>query len=1081
MNLVFRYGRRLMPWICFFLVIVQANAQQRIAEDSVQSKHITGLCFSKDADELLIIGTDNVFNRYSPSSRTLNAVKLNFKVNSARSIAVSENGKVAIQNEDEVNYVDLSKASIEFGRTESTRKTISSFDFLPKQDILLYNDGSKLLQWDMTNASGIEIYQDGSGKTIKKIAPLHQKPEIIIVYADESIDIINYSTRKYIKSIPSGFALISAIDISSDDHYLAIGNSEGQIYIWDLTSDQKVWTGTVHTNKISAIRFSPFQNYLYCRSYDHSASMIRVPDGKEFFRIQLDPSIYPVMSLSKDGNLLAVNKSNKYIRIYKVNELISDSLLAEAERLMKRKSFPEAKSRINEALENTISGKAWQLRGEANRALGYADSALSDFQRAIRLSYNIRENRLNRAKLLFNKKAYRDVLADVDPVLESQPSDTTALMLKVNSLVKLEEYDKAGVVCEKALSLVKDNAGIVDSYIKILFFKKDYAKALPLIENLISQSPADPVLYFKRGQCNYFLSRFDKATQDLLLNTKNMNPDPELTRFRAFAAFTDEDYEKAEAYFRESLLTDPRNTDCLNGQALCLMAGNKQDELNALLKDRLPDSINTQNRLFINAINAVLCRKTDQVPELLKTIYTQNPGYTFSLGNALRFNQNQPNQRLYYGLFNCLSATIQSKKPEFPVKIINESQADYNIRWQKAKQELLLILDECYQQYNQNIAKIIADSRTAISQSVGTSIEPWDKQSTRLFFRFENSRFYIDKMDENKYIGIRNEGAAVMIKGYKQLAHDMVSWTYSDIQLVVPYFIEPLKATEFVSKPALAATPQTSQSTPDNTIANRGTRPVGPTNTSAPAVKNYKNYLLLIAVDDYVHWNKLVTPVKDITSFKNVLLNKYYAFDTNTIFQLTNKDVTRSNILKMLNKLSQIVKEEDRVIIYYAGHGAFNKNTNDGYWVPYDAAEEDWGDFFSYNDLKRYLISFKSIHTLLINDACFSGLITSTRSANQYDVDKKEFRPSCTVFVSGLDDEEVSDQFLSTGHSPFAYWIISKLEDNQDNSLSFMDLAYFVSTKVSSVDNSEKSQNPVFKSVEGSRDNHGQFYFHLKK
>ncbi len=1079
MNLVFRYGRWLMPLICFFLVIVQANAQQRIAEDSVQSKHITGLCFSKDSEELLIIGTDNVFNRYSRTTRSLTPVKLNFKVNSAKSIALSENGKVALQNEDEVNYVDLSKASIEFGRTESTRKTISSFDFLPKQDILLYNDGSKLLQWDMTNASGIEIYQDGYGRIIKKIVPLHQKAEIIIVYADESIDIINYSTRKYIKSIPSGFALISAIDISSDDHYLAIGNSEGQIHIWDLTSDQKVWTGTVHTNKISAIRFSPFQNYLYCRSYDHSASMIRVPDGKEFFRIQLDPSIYPVMSLSKDGNLLAVNKSNKYIRIYKVNELISDSLLAEAERLMKRKSFPDAKSRINEALENTISGKAWQLRGEANRALGYADSALSDFQRAIRLSYNIRENRLNRAKLLFNKKAYRDVLADVDPVLESQPSDTTALMLKVNSLVKLEEYDKAGVVCEKALSLVKDNAGIVDSYIKILFFKKDYTKALPLIENLISQSPADPLLYFKRGQCYYFLSRFDKATQDLLLNTKNMNPDPELTRFRAFAAFTDEDYEKAEAYFRESLLTDPRNTDCLNGQALCLMAGNKQDELNALLKDRLPDSINTQNRLFINAINAVLCRKTDQVPELLKTIYTQNPGYTFSLGNALRFNQNQPNQRLYYGLFNCLSATIQSKKPEFPIKIINESQADYNIRWQKAKQELLLILEECYQQYNQNIAKIIADSKTTISQSVGTSIEPWDKQSTRLFFRFENSRFYIDKMDENKYIGIRNEGAAVMIKGYKQLAHDMVSWTYSDIQLVVPYFIEPLKATEFVSKPALAATPQTSQSTPDNTIANRGTRPVGPTNTSAPVEKSYKNFLLLIAVDEYEHWPPLRTAVNDVKCFSKVLLNQYRSFDTSNVITLTNKQVTRSNIINTLKQLIPLVGENDRLIIYYAGHGDVDPLTNDGYWVPYDAEKGGQADYLGYSQLRSILNAFKSLHIVLINDACYAGLIsTKQRSAEDY-ISRKENFKSRVVLASGMHDETVSDQLKFSDNSPFAHYLIDYLKYNEDPSLSIFQIADHIQNAVSEI--TKNAQNPDYSVLPDSDDQKGQFYFHLKK
>lgn len=1071
--------------LLFFLCIPwygSLHAQILVLEDSVQPKQINGLAFNPISGELILSGTDNSLSRFNMATRQLEGIKQNFRVNSARRIAVSQKGQICVQNENAIDFLTLTPNGLLFGKSGKTRKECLTFDFFPDSDKLMYSDGSKLAVCDLQNGAYREVFQQADGKIIKLLRLFHHRPVAIILYEDQSLDLLNYELNVVVRSIPGSFGLVQSLDINPDDAYLVLGDQAGKVYVWDLIQNEQVFSYAFHSHAITSLLFAPHGNFVYSRSLDNTIRMFRVPDGKEFFRLETMRPNYPQLSLSKGGSLLAFNNGNRHIRIYNLQPLLADSLLAEARLKMNAKAYTEALQILSSALFYNTDGRIYEVRSRVFQQLGQTDSALSDLSRAIEQKHNRISNLLSRSGLYFGKDRLDEALNDADAVLNEVPSDTLALAIKIRVLFKKGDIKPIPALAEKLLNLITDKKPVLDLCIQSLIKLQDYKNALPWIDQRLRISQ-EPEQYYLRGKCYYYTGQYGKAAQDFLQHTKTLAGSPELTKFRALAAFTDGNYEMAESYFREYLLLFPRDPDCLNGQALCLMASDKQDELSALLKDRLPDTLNTHNRLFILAVNAALKRAGEDVPDMLRPVYTQNPAYTFSLGKDLRLNPLQPDQRLYSGILQCLSSGLQSRKPDFPVKYINETQADYNVRWQRAKQAIQAIVEECKASYQQTILRIIAESKQTISQPIGKAIESWDKAGGRLYLNFENNRFYIDKIDEVKYKAIENEGQAVILTGYKQYASDLVSWAYTDIQLVVPYFKEPLKAIGInPGKPAKAIPEQTApvEDLAASTQA-RGTRPLtqNPASSAAPAAKPYKNYLLLIAVDDYKHWNKLQTPVNDINAFKEALLTRYYAFDSSTVFQLTNSEVTRSNIMKVLNKLSELITEDDRLIIYYAGHGAFNKFTNDGYWVPYDAEKEDWGDFFSYNDLKSYLRSFKSIHTLLINDACYSGLIASTRSPGISNIDKKENRPSCTVFVSGLGDEEVSDQFLQTGHSPFAYWIITKLKENQQSALSFLDLAYFVSNKVSA--ESGKPQNPIFKTVERSRDNDGQFFFHLKK
>lgn len=79
---------------------------------------------------------------------------------------------------------------------------------------------------------------------------------------------------------------------------------------------------------------------------------------------------------------------------------------------------------------------------------------------------------------------------------------------------------------------------------------------------------------------------------------------------------------------------------------------------------------------------------------------------------------------------------------------------------------------------------------------------------------------------------------------------------------------------------------------------------------------NFGRYFaLIIALEDYRHWNDLETPREDALAIAEVLSEKY-GFTTQTIVNADGYD-----ILSAMNDLQEKVTENDNVLIYFSGHG----------------------------------------------------------------------------------------------------------------------------------------------------------------
>jgi len=148
----------------------------------------------------------------------------------------------------------------------------------------------------------------------------------------------------------------------------------------------------------------------------------------------------------------------------------------------------------------------------------------------------------------------------------------------------------------------------------------------------------------------------------------------------------------------------------------------------------------------------------------------------------------------------------------------------------------------------------------------------------------------------------------------------------------------------------------------------------------ASLVEGGKYYALIIGISSYS--DPQITdldgyPMQDAERLAQILTDKY-TFDKERTILLLNPG--RAAIQRAFDDLSKIITDKDNLLIFYAGHGHYDEETELGYWFPADA-EKDYTTNWIYNDvLVANLRRIRSRHTLLISDACFSGSIFKTRS-----------------------------------------------------------------------------------------------------
>lgn len=237
-------------------------------------------------------------------------------------------------------------------------------------------------------------------------------------------------------------------------------------------------------------------------------------------------------------------------------------------------------------------------------------------------------------------------------------------------------------------------------------------------------------------------------------------------------------------------------------------------------------------------------------------------------------------------------------------------------------------------------------------------------------------------------------------------------------------------------------------------------------------------YALIIGIDNFEgDWSPLRNAVNDAQSIEKLLEEKYQFHHIRTLY---NEQATRENILNEFQWLMESMNEKDNLLIYYSGHGYYNEQLEQGFWVPVDAETKTMHQYISNEQIRLFMGGIKAKHTLLVSDACFSGdifrgetlsipYVNSTKYYNK--VHSLNSRKALTS--GGI--EPVMDGGRD-GHSVFGYYLLKSLETNHSKYLDASEL--YNSIKIPVINNSQ--QTPAYNPVNDTGDEGGQFIFITK-
>lgn len=184
-------------------------------------------------------------------------------------------------------------------------------------------------------------------------------------------------------------------------------------------------------------------------------------------------------------------------------------------------------------------------------------------------------------------------------------------------------------------------------------------------------------------------------------------------------------------------------------------------------------------------------------------------------------------------------------------------------------------------------------------------------------------------------------------------------------------------------------------------------------------------HALVIGNNSYQSVSQLKTAVNDAKSVAE-LLRKEYGFKVKLLL-----DATRNQMLDAFDGLRKTLTEKDNLLIYYAGHGHLDRDSDRGFWLPVDADRDRRANWLSNSDIADMVRATRAKHVLVVADSCYAGTLTRSLTVQLTGVDNlsrlAQKRARTVLTSGGLEPVEDSG---GGQHSVFAKAFLDSLRAN---------------------------------------------------
>jgi len=199
-----------------------------------------------------------------------------------------------------------------------------------------------------------------------------------------------------------------------------------------------------------------------------------------------------------------------------------------------------------------------------------------------------------------------------------------------------------------------------------------------------------------------------------------------------------------------------------------------------------------------------------------------------------------------------------------------------------------------------------------------------------------------------------------------------------------------------------------------------------------------RGYALIVGVAGYKNLPataQLEYSERDADAIYSVLISPEGGnFRAENVHRLSGAKATLANIKQELESwLPSVAKEDDRVIIYFAGHGFVQGGR--AYLAPYDLDPRNIpGTGYPMDTLGSVAGSkIKAKWKVLVTDSCHSGAITPDADAAQYNRSLLDLSRSMFSLTASRDRERsFESKDWGGGHGIFTYYVVKGLEGSAD-------------------------------------------------
>jgi hypothetical protein len=241
-------------------------------------------------------------------------------------------------------------------------------------------------------------------------------------------------------------------------------------------------------------------------------------------------------------------------------------------------------------------------------------------------------------------------------------------------------------------------------------------------------------------------------------------------------------------------------------------------------------------------------------------------------------------------------------------------------------------------------------------------------------------------------------------------------------------------------------------------------------------------WAVVIAIDHYQNTRPLQYAVNDARAFYDHLIRNNHIPEENVTLML-NKEARLTRLRSILGThLKHKAGKEDMVIIFFAGHGACEKDVTspdkDGlekYILPYDADPRDlYASALPMSEMSRIFNRIQSERLIFIADACYSGasggrtinLAGIRANISEAFLDRiASGKGRIILTASGANEVSAEDEKL--GHGVFTYFLLEglrgKADTDKDGIITVDEVYRYVSREVPRATGQE--QHPVKKGI----------------